>query len=218
MLKVKNDKDNYLGRYNNAEYEYIFGSDDDLFLIQKTYATVAKKLGSMTVKSEILERQESISIPRFLFFFIEEMVDALEDYMKNSSKEIIEENKKKVLDINLEELFKKLPEEFDASINRIRDSGHIVSQEFVNSFNDGLIFDSHPLDDSLKKSKFVKAFKRSMGQILYEYSLRFSLNYMISIAYVKYLKENDDKIILEYRTMPIPYEAALKLREEINGE
>ena len=57
-----------------------------------------------------------------------------------------------------------------------------------------------------------------MGQILYEYSLRFSLNYMISIAYVKYLKENDDKIILEYRTMPIPYESALKLREEINGE
>lgn len=210
MLKFSNSK-NYLGKLEDIEYEYVFSNTKEFVLVEKHYIDCVKRIGLWNFKGKLLEKQTPFLIPNFLSLYLEMMGVCIKHFIDNSSEEDIEENRERILDINLKELFKDIDSHFDKAVNSIRDNGGIVNQEIIDSFNKSLEFDEHPLDSTLKLSNFTKVCSNRSYRIKKEYSVRFSLNYSISIACVRYTKVNEKSVILDYTIVNIPYDIALKI-------
>lgn len=210
MFKFSNSE-NYLGKFEDIEYEYVFSNTKEFVLIEKRYIDCLKRIGLWNFKGKLLEKQTPFLIPNFLSLYLELMGLCVKDFIDNASKEEIEEAREKILDINLKELFKDIESKFDVAVNNIRDNGGIVNQEIVNSFNNSLEFDKHPLDSTLKLSSFTKVYSNRDYRIKKEYSVRFSLNYSISIACVRYINVNEKSVILDYTIVNIPYDIILKI-------
>lgn len=223
MYKFSNSE-NYLGKFEDIEYEYVFSNTKEFVLVEKHYIDCLKRIWFWNFKGKLLEKQTPFLIPNFLSLYLELMGLCVKDFIDNASEEEVEEAREKILDINLKELFKDIGSKFDGAVNNIRSKGGIVYQDVVDSFNNSLEFDKHPLDGTLKLSNFTKVYSNRDYRVKKEYSVRFSLNYSISIACVRYTQVKEKNVILDYTIVNIPYDIILKICNlisediEIEGE
>lgn len=217
MFKFSN-KENCLGKFENTEYEYVFSNTKEFVLVKKDYIDCLKRIGLWDIRGKLLENQTAFLIPNFLSLYLEIMAKCMKEFVETQPQEVVEENREKVLDINLKELFEPIPSKFDEAVNSMRDDGTHVHQDIINSFNNSLEFDKHPLDETLKLSNFTKVCSNREYRIKKEYSVRFSLGYSISIACVRYLVTGSKCVILGYTIVSVPYDIALKICDRINNE
>lgn len=211
MLKLKLDTELYTK--DNQEYGFVVSNTNELVLVAKSYTDCIKKIGFFNVKGKALEEQKVLLIPYTLQIYLSLMANMMQDWINSMDDDSKEENKNVIMEIDFKPLQDKIVEVMDNVFSKLRQEGQEMDMSLVNRFYNSLEYESHPLDKSLNLMKLEKIVSDRDYRIKKEYSIKFGLEYSITIGYTKYMYLGDDKIVLEFKTITMPYEVGLKIEE-----